>query len=541
MAVPETDGGMSQTFPGIFLASAARFTDRPALVAEGNSLSYGALRGHAFVIARAIAIRDPDPEVKPVALFAYRSVSAYAGLLGIMLAGKAYVPLNPRFPAERCRRMLDAAGARIIIVDRRCASDALALLTQCDRPLLVLLPDHDAPPEGYDQLTLHHLLCRGELPFGDEAVDDRADRSDDGAYLLFTSGSTGDPKGILVTHANVLSYRDSVRPMVTATEHDRVSQAFDLTFDPSVHDMVVAWSAGACLCCVPENALIGPAAFIHEQGITLWGSVPSTISFMQKFGMLAVGSLPGLRSSMFCGEALPASLAAAWKAAAPNSEILNLYGPTEATITIVGARWRDDGDTAANGAVPIGHPFPGQRVAVVDEALHRVTLGSLGELCLAGPQITPGYWQAPHLTADRFVSLPEDAPGPENRWYRTGDIVGQQGKLGLVFHGRVDQQVKIRGFRVEITEIETVIRTVVGTDLAAAIGWPSKPEQGTLGVVAFVVAPHAAVSDIIAGCRIRLPDYMVPSRIMTLDTLPLNANGKTDYGALRRIMENERV
>ncbi len=532
-----SDPSNAASLASLFLAGLARFPDRPALCVGGETFSYTALGGRVAGLAQTIKTLDPAPDKRRAAVFAYRSAVAYQGVLGTLLTGKAYVPLNPRFPAERSLRMLEAADVAAVIVDRRSTAAAAATLALSDKEYLVLLPEHDTVPDELAGLSRCRCVVGPDFLSAEPDPQPPAVAPDDGAYLLFTSGSTGTPKGVLVTHANALAYVANAAAVLNADENDRFSQTFDMTFDVSVHDMFVCWSVGACLCSLPEQALIGPAAYIREQKITCWFSVPSTAGFMQRFGMLTPGAYPGWRSGVFAGEALPASLAAAWRVAAPNCVLHNFYGPTEATVSVTFAPWRDENDSAPDGGVPIGRPFSDQKIAVVDENLRRVPVGERGELCLGGSQVAPGYWRAPDLTADRFVALPEDGDGAENRWYRTGDVVSWDDRLGLLFHGRADRQIKIRGYRVEIGEIETALRAAADTQFAAALGWPKVSPGVAGGVVAFVAGTAQSPAAIVAGCKTRLPDYMIPNRVTTLDALPLNANGKVDYKALERMLE----
>src|SRR5439155_5413193 len=204
-------------------------------------------------------------------------------------------------------------------------------------------------------------------------------------------------------------------------EEDRCSQTFDVTFDLSVHDMFVTWEAGACLCCPTRKELIKPGEFISGSRLTTWFSVPSTGVFMKKLGMLKPDMYPGLRLSLFCGEALPTEVARAWSEAAPNSIIENIYGPTELTIACTAYRWNRDSSPAECelGIVPIGEPFDGTEAIVVDENLQEVSVGMPGELLMTGPQVTLGYWQDPERTSKAFV-IP---PGRRQIYYRTGDRV----------------------------------------------------------------------------------------------------------------------
>jgi amino acid adenylation domain-containing protein len=527
---PALERASTGTPAAMFRATAAAYKDRPALWAEGSAISYAELLGRASAIARAIVDAGSENVGDPVCLFAYRSQAAFAGLLGILLAGRAYVPLNPKFPTQRSYAMAEASQAQTMLVDKRCQEQAAALLSDPPRRFtVILLGDADLPP---DVAACHHVLRIDDNPQAREFIPPEAPRPDLPAYLLFTSGSTGKPKGVLIANASVLSYVRNVIRFSQPDENDRFSQIFDLTFDASVHDIFVCWASGGCLCIVPENAVLSPANFIRERQLTFWCSVPSTVTFMAKLGMLKPGAFPTLRCTVFCGEALHEVQAAAWAAAAPGSIIENLYGPTEATVLITHYRWRP-APGSKSSVVPIGQIFEDQHVVIVDEMLKPVPNGQTGEICLGGDQLAIGYWRNPALTAERFTAL--NYPGDHvGRWYRTGDLghVAPDGRL--IFQGRMDHQVKIRGYRVELEEIEKVVQASADAELAVALGWPENSQGVAMGVVVFVL-PRASFNDVavIAACRKHLPDYMVPARIITLDSIPVNANGKVDRGALK--------
>jgi acyl-coenzyme A synthetase/AMP-(fatty) acid ligase len=260
--------------------------------------------------------------------------------------------------------------------------------------------------------------------------------------------------------------------------------------------------------------------------------VPSTAVVLRKLRKLAPGAFPGLRLSLFCGEALPAELAAAWAAAAPGSIVENLYGPTELTIACTLYRWDPERSPreCEQGLVPIGAPYPGMQARVVDESLHEVPPGEAGELLMTGPQLSLGYWQDPERTAAAFV-VP---PGHDAVFYRTGDRVRRpRGDGPLAYLGRVDHQIKIQGYRVELGEIESTLREIAGVDVAIAVGWPENA-GGADGVVAFLGADALDVAAVLRAARARLPNYMVPREIRLVREFPLNANGKVDRRALRR-------
>ena len=392
-------------------------------------------------------------------MFASRSVDAFAGILGILLRGHGYVPLNPRFPALRNRDMLERARCRVLLVD----------------------PEHlDAAREMTEGLAKPPALLPIHAEESEEDVVLPAGGPDTPAYLLFTSGSTGRPKGVLVRQANVAAFLDGIAARYDLDETDRLSQLFDLTFDLSAFDMFAAWQHGACVCCPGAGQLLRPADFVREAGLTVWFSVPSAAMFLERLGGLRADMFPTLRLSLFCGEALPAELADAWAAAASNSTVENLYGPTEATIACTAHRWERNARPGANGFVPIGDPIGATVTQVVDEQLDEVAPGEPGQLLLGGPQVVEGYWDDPAATARSFVTMQGDGRG-----YLTGDrVVRPKAGAPLEYLGRLDSQIKILGHRVELEEVEAVLREEAHAD-AIAVGWPLTP-SGAAGIVAFV-------------------------------------------------------
>jgi amino acid adenylation domain-containing protein len=520
-----------------FLRCAAALPDRPALEVEGRTLTFAALRDRAAAVAATLQRAAPGDEPPLTAVFAYRSETAFAGVLGALLRGNGYVPLHPGFPVERTRTMLERSECGAVIVDATAAAQLDELLRGVERPLVLILPEHDDVAELAARWPAHTVLGAGDLAAPADWTPPEVDAGGI-AYLLFTSGSTGIPKGVMVAHRNASAFIDVMVERYAVTAEDRFSQTFDMTFDLSVFDMFVAWERGACVCCPPEKALMTPGRFIRDAAITIWFSVPSTAVFMKKLGMLKPDSYPSLRFSLFCGEPLPAETARAWAAAAPGSIVENLYGPTELTIACTLYRWDPERSPAeaALGVVPIGAPYPGMSAIVVDEELREVAPGEDGELLLTGPQVTLGYWRDPEKTAAAFV-VP---PGHEAIHYRTGDRVRRpRGDGPLTYRGRVDHQIKVLGHRVELGEVEAAIRDSAGADGVVAVGWPPTP-AGAGGVVAFIGELDHDVAAILDDLRRRLPAYMVPRELRLLPELPLNANGKFDRKALIRILEEPR-
>jgi amino acid adenylation domain-containing protein len=518
-----------------FLDSARRFPDRPALEVAGEGLSYARLADLARSLATTLARRTPAGGPELTAVFAHRSRTAFVGVLGSLLRGHGYVPLNCTFPPERSRLMLERAGCKAVVVDEASAAQLDAVLAGNEGPLLLVLPDLDDVSHLRARWPGHEIVGALDLDAPDGLDTPPVDR-DALAYLLFTSGSTGIPKGVAVAQRNVCAFLDAVVDRYGVTETDRLSQTFDLTFDLSAFDMFVAWERGACLCCPPQHVLIKPDAFIRDSRLTIWFSVPSTAVFMKRLGSLKPGRLPDLRWSLFCGEPLPVEVAEAWAEAAPGSIVENLYGPTELTIACTVYRWAPERSATESllGLVPIGTALPGMSGFVADEQLREVAPGEEGELLMTGPQLTLGYWDDPERTAVAFVR----PPGRAEVHYRTGDRVRRPTGPGepLLYLGRLDHQLKIQGHRVELGEIEAVLRDESGVDAAIAMGWPRTP-SGAGGVVAFLGSLDVDVEGLRVRMAERLPSYMVPREIHLLSTLPLNANGKFDRNALAARLE----
>jgi len=509
-----------------FVNSANRFPDRPALEVGKQVVSYAELHHIASGIAYTIKRYDPSG-TDVAAILAYRSVTAYAGILGILLSGKGYAPLNPRFPLERTLRMLELSGADILVVDEECIDQLNEILPHLKKPLTILLPETSNFVGRSKQLDLHTIIrCTGAKPPAAPA-DAPPVEPQSPAYLLFTSGSTGVPKGIPVSHGNVEAYLAYTCKRYDIDEDHRFSQHFDLTFDLSVHDMFLCWEVGACLCCVPESALMAPAKFIRDRQLTAWFAVPAVPMVMGRMRLLKPASFETLKYSLFCGEALPAEIAKAWQAAAPGSVVENLYGPTEATIAITNYTWNPSVSPGEciNGVVPIGWVFDDHKACVVDHELKTVPQGECGELCLSGKQVTRGYLNNPEKTKSQYVALPGQG---DSVWYRTGDLVKLDERGCLYYQGRIDNQIKIRGFRVELQEVDATVRRFAGTEMVVSVPWPANRENAE-GIVSIICgAKTENEKEVINQCAKILPSYMVPKRCYFVQRMPLNANGKID-------------
>jgi amino acid adenylation domain-containing protein len=509
-----------------FLAQVKLVPQHAALVIAERTYTYGEVdqivRRWAACLTTAVGGRP-----RRVAVFAYRSEASYLGVLATLYAGAAFVPLNRKFPIERTRAMLEQADVDAIIVDRESLPQLHDVLRGIVRPPAVLLPDTDRAALVrsfgavlYDRHDLDCAIPLANLP---------AVGADDLAYLLFTSGSTGTPNGVPITNGNVRAFLDVNRTRYNLTSTDRVSQTFDQTFDLSVFDLFIAWDAGASVYAMQPIELLAPFKFLENNRITVWFSVPSVAALLIKRGALKPGCMPTLRWSLFCGEGLPQSIAEAWQLAAPRATIENLYGPTELTIACAAYRWNPatSPTQCVNDLVPIGEVYDGLQRMIVDETLAPVSTGEIGELCVAGAQTSPGYWNNHERTEQRFFAQ-ATADGSRRWFHRTGDLVAERNG-NLVYLGRRDTQVKVGGHRIELGEIEGVLRRG-GSVEAIALPWPCEQQPECIVAIVSGASNLAALN---ASARQSLPSYKVPRAIHVIRDMPLNANAKIDRKALR--------
>lgn len=457
-------------------------------------------------------------------------MEAYAGVLGTLWSGAAYVPINPHTPEDRIIRILQQAKLDALIADQA-GLDLLSATVLESAPDRILFGPNARPSQSTIEFPGKCFQCLSQLP--DDGPQKPVNVAEDAlAYIIFTSGTTGTPKGVMIEAGSVAQFRGVVQARCEFRSTDRVSQVAELTFDNSILDLFVTWAAGAGLYVVPASQLMAPAKFICDHELTIWFSVPSTACIMERMKMLKPGAFPSLRYSIFAGEALPIGAAQAWKIAAPHGVVENFYGPTEVTVDCIAQKLDDPPNVTRNrGSLAIGKPFPGIQAGIIDASLNFLPPDEKGELVVSGRQVARGYFQDPELTAARFPTL------DGRRWYRTGDLAYQD--LSGAFHhlGRIDNQVKVLGNRVELEEVEAHLREIVGTDLVAAVAWPLIDGRAT-GIVAFHCASRIRREDVREEMKKRVPDYMVPRRLFQLEDFPLNPNGKIDRKALARMLDD---
>jgi len=480
--------------------TAAEHPDQIAVTDGTEQLTYSELLAAAHRLAHRLRGLGVGPE-SLVGICVDRHPRMVVGLLAILAAGGAYLPLDPDFPADRIDFMLRDSGAVLLLSE----SHLLAGLPE-HRPEVVLL-DADG--------------CAGQP---DTAPDVQV-TPDQLAYVLYTSGSTGRPKGVEITHASMVNFLLAMQRSPGLDSDDRVAALTTLSFDIAGLELWLPLLVGARIVVMDrqtasDGALLARQLEVHE--VSVLQATPMTWRLLLAAGWAGRSTLRA-----WCGgEALPADLAE--ELGKRVAELWNLYGPTEATIWT--SIQRVDG-APGRGAVPIGRPIPNTSAWLLDGRLRPVPWGANGELCLGGAGVARGYRHRPGLTADRFVPDPFGPPG--SRLYRTGDRARFHDDGTLEFLGRDDDQIKLRGFRIELGEVESVLRSLPGVAAAASAVWGADATDQRL--VAYVVPADQATVDpnqLRTAAQRFLPDHMLPSQIELLDALPLTANRKLDRLAL---------
>jgi amino acid adenylation domain-containing protein len=485
--------------PALFEAQALRTPDAVAVVDGAGPLTYRELLAASGALASRLRALGAGPGQR-VAVCLERSRQVPVTLLAVLRAGAAYVPIDPRYPAERIAWVLEDAAPVVLVTGE-------ALRASLPVPAGTAVLALDAPP-------------RPEAPVPPPG---RAAGPEDVAYVIYTSGSTGRPKGVEVTHLGLSNFLASMARAPGLSAADRLLSVTTISFDIAGLELFLPLVTGARVH-LASAAEAGDgtrlAALLRESGATVMQATPATWRMLLDSGWAGA---PHLR--VLCGgEAMPRDLADLLLARA--AEVWNLYGPTETTVW--SALWRVGPGTEP---VPIGLPVAHTRLYVLDGHGEPTPIGVPGEIHIGGAGVAKGYWRRPELTAERFVPDPHGGPGA--RMYRTGDLGRFRADGALEYLGRLDHQVKIRGHRVEPGEIEAVLRQHPGVAAAAVV--PHQVRPGDLRLAAYWVArgqPGPGRAELREALRRRLPEHMVPSFLVQLEALPLTPNGKLDRRAL---------
>jgi non-ribosomal peptide synthetase-like protein len=498
-------GGQGERLDTLFEQLAATYGPSPAVISAGRAWSYRELDRLANQFARLLVDRGVKPGDR-VGLLLDRSAETYVALLAVMKAGGAFVPLATAFPEERMVLIIEDANVSLVV--------SIAAYSSRVEKLPV--------PNVLIDKAVEEITARPDTPLQAHAAHARNDT----CYILYTSGTTGRPKGVVITHHSICNFVRVAAASYGYQPGDRVYQGMTIAFDFSVEEIWVPFAAGATVVPAPgQLTLVGEelADFLRANDITCIACSPTLLSSMES-------DVPSLRMLLVGGEACPHNLVVRWTK--PGRRILNTYGPTEATVTAT------MGVLTPHGTVTIGAPLPTYSIVILDPSQPALAdAGELGEIGIAGIGLASGYLNRPELTEQKFIADFLDLPNnPSKRIYRTGDL-GRIGAGGEIeYHGRIDTQVKIRGHRIELGEIEAVLLEQPGIAQAAVTTWEVEP--GRVELVAYYAPktglPSISPAQLVGELKRRLPDYMVPSALEEVPAIPMTVSNKADLRQLPR-------
>lgn len=515
---------------------ADRNAGKRAIVMGNDSLTYGELEEAGNRLARVLQDTGCEPGDR-VALFLTKSPWAVVSMLATLKAGCIYVPIDIASPAARLRRIVRSAEPRLVLASQA-ARDLLDDLVEGGD--LDGVPVGSIDPTPLVGRSVQSMFTRSD--WSGYAASPPASRGsgDDIVHLLFTSGSTGAPKGVMITHANVASFITWATGYFGMTASDRISGHPPLVFDLSTFDIYGTLSVGAELHLVPPETNLAPhklAELIRSSQLTQWFSVPSTMTYMAKFDALGRGDFPALKRVLWCGEVLPTPTLLYWMERLPGVQFTNLYGPTEATIAS-SYYTMPELPGSETEKVPIGMACAGEELLLLDQTLRPAPVGEIADLYIAGAGLSPGYWRDEEKTRAAFLPDPR-SDDPTARIYRTGDLARMTPDGMFHFVGRADSQIKSRGYRIELGEIEAALNSLAGLRECAVIGVPTGDFDNTAICCAYATADGTGASHLRGELRRLVPSYMLPSRWKEFDRLPKNSNGKIDRAMLRGLFAQE--
>jgi amino acid adenylation domain-containing protein len=503
-------------------ASATRYPDRLAAIdPDGTALTYRELNERASRIAGFLADQGVSAGDR-VGLALPKSTAALTAVFGIMKAGAVYVPVDWTGPAERIRTILKDCQVRALFLD-----SSRPELADAAETVICLGKDQN---ESSSPLKFSWDVVLQHAP---QTTDGAMRKPDDLAYILYTSGSTGIPKGVMLTHRNAMSYVDWCSEVFVPSENDRFSSHAPFHFDLSILDIYVPIKHGASVHLIPDELGKSPkdlARFIANRQLTVWYSTPASLGLLAEFGQLNQHDYSQLRLVLFAGEVFPVKqlrrLVAHWS----RPSYYNLYGPTETNVCTF-ARVPTPIPEERTEPYPIGWPCSHCAALVVNSDGTPALAGEEGLLYISGPSVFSGYWNRPSESLATFLER------DETRWYNTGDVVRQDGNNGFVYVGRRDRMVKRRGYRIELNEIESCLYRHPAIKGAAVVSMPNA-ESGVRIVSYLATAGNLrpSIVEMKSFCNDHLPSYMNPDVFVFVDSLPRTSTNKVDYQSLIRTL-----
>ena len=486
------------------LDSVEKFPNRNAFCINKKFYTYKEFGEYIFKIREAVI--NANYSNKKVGLVINDDIETYASIFALWLDGNCYVPLHPNWPLDRC-------------------------LDICEQVEIDLILDSSRQTRYVSQNVLKTNVLNYTKIFLKPA---QKVPEDELAYILFTSGSTGKPKGVQLMRKNVGAFMDSFwKTGIVITEEDRCLQCFDLSFDVSVQGYLVALTKGACCYTVPYGKIkyIYASSLIEDEKITFGAMAPSMLRYLKPyFGEFDASSL---KCCILTAEACPLNLMEDWCQCATNTEIYDFYGPTECTIYCTYYKLVKGGQNKElNGIISIGKPLANCVGLILDEAGNELPIGEKGELCIAGDQLTKGYWMNEEKNASSFFYKVMN--GVNMRFYHTGDLCYKDKDGDIMYSGRLDHQAKIQGFRVEMGEIEYHAREFLGGINVVCIAFDNK--EGLTEIAMFIEKEMFDSSDLLTYMKTKMPGYMIPTRLFGVPVFPLNANDKVDKNILKTMI-----
>jgi len=509
--------------------SAERYPEKEAIIFQDQSITYLDLEKKSNQLARAL-VRQGARKGDRVGLLFKKSIESIIALFGILKAGTAYVPIDPAAPTNRVKYIISNCEMECLLSTKELIAKVMPDLSK-DSPLTKVLISNGPTDELAEQCKTLKITSWDEI-FQVESEDHQVWNITDNypAYILYTSGSTGLPKGVVISHINSLTFVNMAVNFFGINDNDRLCSHAPLHFDLSVFDIFVAVKSGSTIVLIPEYFSMFPiklGEYIDQKQISVWNSVSSVLSLLAERARLEKLQFDSLRLVLFSGEILPVKYLRKVKNYMPRADFFNLYGQTEAnSSTFYQINEIPDDDT---WKIPIGKPFPNFQVFALNENNEVISSsGEEGELFVRGSTVAMGYWVDNERTSASFVPDPLQPFAP-NRVYRTGDIVRLDSAGDYVFVGRKDHLVKSRGYRIEIDEIEISLNSCSGIRQAAAVTVP----DDLIGnrIIAYVSAAAGESlkkKDITNHCAKLIPEYMIPEEIEFRSDLPKTSTGKID-------------
>jgi amino acid adenylation domain-containing protein len=528
---------MIEILPQILSDTAARHGGRAALVMDSRTITYRELETASNQFARSLK-RQGVGRGDRVGLWLPKSIETIVAVYGIMKAGAAYVPIDPGAPKARMGYIArDCSVAGLVTVTER--TGAVANACAGVTPMKAIWY---ADARRSEVPTLGSVAGVSWQALNDESADSISftAQTDDLAYILYTSGSTGEPKGVMLSHRNALSFVNWAGDTFGISVEDRLANHAPFHFDLSVFDLYVGARAGATVFPVSPRIASFPAATAKqwsEQKLTVWYATPSTLVLMLTRGGLASLDLSALRLLLFAGEVFPNKYLRSLMQLAPQVRFANLYGPTETNV----CTWYEvSSPPEGNTPIPIGQACSNCELYILDEECKPVAEGQAGELWVSGSTVMQGYWGRPERTSQSLKQI-EMRPGLTVRAYNTGDLVRMRPDGDIEFLGRRDHQIKTRGYRVELGEIESVLHSHPAVEEAVVLALPDEAIGHRLAAV-IVTRQKAEVSkaELQQYCADALPRYMVPGALEFSRVLPRTSSGKVDRQALAASLLNPR-